>query len=257
MPELSVGEIRLAMLAALPADGSAIGNIKLRKILAEQLGADLSEALYNRIRDALIEEGMIATGKGRGGSVRLLKPSAAPVLTLEAKPIPEGADQPKPRQTGLPIHRRPVGMPAKPKARDAEEKVVSYRHKDRRVNNPEVGLVTPDDDPAQPQTVWAYDPHIDPALQFDIGRAEVENLIDDALASGDEARMRHALNWLRRHATAYLNWTGKAERTAFAVDTVSLHVNERIDPATILTRLKKALKKSGGVGEAQQDWLRA
>ena len=94
-------------------------------------------------------------------------------------------------------------------------------------------------------------------VRLDIGRAEVENRIDDALASGDEGEMRHALTWLRRHATAYLNWTGKAERTAFAVDTVSLHVHERIDPATILTRLKKALKKSGGVGEAQQDWLRA
>ena len=257
MPELSAGEIRLAMLAALPADGSTIGNIKLRNALGEQLGSTISETLYNRVRDDLIAEGVIAAGKGRGGSVRLVEPSTTPVLTLEAKAIPEGADVPKPKQKGLPINRRPVGMPAKPKAHESEEKVASYRHKDRRTNNPEVGLVTPDDDPAQPQTVWAYDPHIDPALQFDIGRAEVENRIDDALASGDEGEMRHALTWLRRHAAAYLNWTGKAERTAFAVDTVSLHVHERIDPATILTRLKKALKKPGGVGEAQQDWLRA
>jgi len=257
MPELSAGEIRLAILAALPADGSTIGNIKLRSTLGEQLGSTLSEALYNRVRDDLIAEGVIASGKGRGGSVRLLEPSTTPVLTLETKAIPEGADVPKPKQKALPINQRPVGMPAKPKVHEAEEKVTSYRHKDRRINNPEVGLVTPDDDPAQPQTVWAYDPHIDPALQFDIGRAEVENLIDDALASGDEAQMHHALTWLRRHATAYLNWTGKAERTAFAVDTVSLHVHERIDPATILTRLKKSLKKPGGVGEAQQDWLRA
>jgi len=257
MPELSAGEIRLAMLAALPADGSAIGNIKLRNTLGEQLGSTLSETLYNRVRDDLIGEGVIASGKGRGGSVRLLEPSTMPMLTLEAKAIPEGADQPKPKQKGLPIAQRKVGQAAKPRSPEPEEKVASYRHKDRRINNPEVGLVTPDDDPAQPQTVWAYDPHIDPALQFDIGRAEVENLIDDALASGDEAQMHHALTWLRHHATAYLNWTGKAERTAFAVDTVSLHVHERIDPATILARLKKALKKPGGVGEAQQDWLRA
>jgi adenine-specific DNA-methyltransferase len=44
----------------------------------------------------------------------------------------------------------------------------------------------PDTDPQQPKTTWAYDPHIDPALQFDIGRAQVEALIDDALENGDE-----------------------------------------------------------------------
>lgn len=35
MPELSLEEVREAMLAALPADGSAIGNIKLRNALSE------------------------------------------------------------------------------------------------------------------------------------------------------------------------------------------------------------------------------
>jgi hypothetical protein len=55
------------------------------------------------------------------------------VLKLEAKAIPEGADVPKPKQKALPINQRPVGMPAKPKAHEAEEKVTSYRHKDRRI----------------------------------------------------------------------------------------------------------------------------
>jgi len=137
--------------------------------------------------------------------------------------------------------------PAKPGAsRDsasgADAQVLSYRHGDRRKNNPEVGMVDPDTDPAQPKTRWAYDPHIDPALQFDIGRAQVETLIDDALASGDQEVMRHALEQLRRQAEPYLNWTGKAERTSFAVDTVSLHVHERIDPASILNAVRKTVK---------------
>jgi adenine-specific DNA-methyltransferase len=38
-------------------------------------------------------------------------------------------------------------------------------------NNPEVGLVNEASDPEQPKTPWAYDPHLDPALQFDSARA--------------------------------------------------------------------------------------
>ena len=47
----------------------------------------------------------------------------------------------------------------------------------------------------------------------------------------------------------YLAWAGKAERTAFEVDTVSLHVHERVDPATILAHARKRLKgeKAGEV----------
>lgn len=44
----------------------------------------------------------------------------------------------------------------------------------------------------------------------------------------------------------YLNWAGKAERTSFDVDTVSLHVHERIDPATILAALQKKIKTTKG-----------
>ncbi|MEM4782538.1 MAG: hypothetical protein QXG03_13385, partial [Halalkalicoccus sp.] len=47
-------------------------------------------------------------------------------------------------------------------------------------------------------------------------------------------RMRDALGELKRLQQPYLNWTGKAEKTSFEVDTVSLHVHERVDPATIL-----------------------
>ncbi len=44
----------------------------------------------------------------------------------------------------------------------------------------------------------------------------------------------------------YLNWSGKAEHTSFSVDTVSLHVHERIDPATILAAIQKKLKEGKG-----------
>ncbi len=130
--------------------------------------------------------------------------------------------------------------------RDDTKQILSYRHSDKRKNNPEVGMVKPENDPAEPKTVWKYDPHLDPALQFDVGRAAIEKLVDDALASGDEAAMRAALQELKRLGEPYLNWTGKAERTSFDVDTVSLHVHERIEPATILSVLSKRLKDVKG-----------
>jgi adenine-specific DNA-methyltransferase len=129
------------------------------------------------------------------------------------------------------------------KIKDTSAEVLSYRHSDRRKNNPEVGIVSPDTDPDQPKTTYSYDPHIDPTLQFDSKRFQIEKLIDDALASGDAQVMQQALEQLKRQQDPYLNWAGKAEKTSFDVDTVSLHVHERIDPASILSAVRKSLKK--------------
>ncbi|MCD1628187.1 site-specific DNA-methyltransferase [Seohaeicola saemankumensis] len=132
--------------------------------------------------------------------------------------------------------------------------VTTYAHDDRRVMNPEVGLVKPENDPDGGRAAWSYDPHIDPALQFDMGRAQIESLIDDALASGDSDKMRDALKELKRMQAPYLNWAGKAERTSFEIETVSLHVHERIDPATILEGIKKRMA-DGGMAEDQLDFF--
>lgn len=123
-----------------------------------------------------------------------------------------------------------------------DKQISRYLHDAKRVNNPQVGLVKPETDKDEAKKKWAYDPHIDPALQFDIGRSDIETLIDDALESESTEVMREALLELKRMSDAYLNWTGKAERISFEVDTVSLHVHERIDPKTILEAVKKRIK---------------
>ena len=130
--------------------------------------------------------------------------------------------------------------------------VLSYRHGDKRTNNPHVGMVDTHSDGVEGKTVWQYDPHIDPALQFDSQRSTIENLIDEALASGDKDQMQAALEQLKRMQSPYLNWAGKAERTSFDVDTVSLHVHERIDPATI----KADFARAGFVLDGESDVLR-
>ena len=72
-----------------------------------------------------------------------------------------------------------------PKHRKPEKKPIEqYDHKDAsRANNPPVGLVTPETDRDAGKKTYAYDLHIDPSLQFDSERSQIEQIIDDALAS--------------------------------------------------------------------------
>lgn len=80
------------------------------------------------------------------------------------------------------------------------DSVEQYVHSDKkRPYDPPVGLVTPETDGSPTKTKYAYDQHLDPQLQ----------------------------------------WAGKAEHTSFEVDTVSLHVHERIDPMTIIEGIMK------------------
>lgn len=83
----------------------------------------------------------------------------------------------------------------------SKKPIEDYEHKDKkRLNNPPVGLVTPQTDPELgKKKEYQYDEHLDPQLV----------------------------------------WAGKAEHTSFEVPTVSLHVHERIDPKTIIEAVRK------------------
>ena len=239
--------LRDLVLAHIPEDGSAIGNGALIARLREIL-PNLSDEDYAAAKDALVDEGVLGKCKGRGGSVYLITEDDEDEDQdddFELTPTDEPAPKAKRAAAKAKAAPRKSGEPAQ---------VISYRHTDTRVNNPEVGMVHPDNDPDQPKTVWAYDPHLDPALMFDSQRARVEKLIDDALASDDPATMKDALAELRALQAPYLNWAGKAERTSFQVDTVSLHVHERVDPATILANARKRLK---GEAKAAEVWRQA
>jgi adenine-specific DNA-methyltransferase len=97
-------------------------------------------------------------------------------------------------------------MPRKKKTLDAKP-IEQYTHSDKdRVNNPPVGLVTPETDKEAGKQIYAYDPHFDPQLQ----------------------------------------WAGKAEHTSFEVPIVSLHVHERIDPRTIIEAVRRRHEEEAG-----------
>ncbi len=91
-----------------------------------------------------------------------------------------------------------------------------YEHKGKkRINNPPVGLVTPETDPVAP-THKTYD-YIPPV---------------------PSVKPRQELDY-DPHLDPQLVWAGKKEHSSFEVPTVSLHVHERIDPHTIIDAVRK------------------
>ena len=229
--------LRAVLIQLVPADCSAVGNGALfvqfcAAALAEKLRAPTPED-FQRAREALLEAGLIVKGRGRGGSTARAIPLKLPAFELEAsKPGSQS-------KSAKPAAKKPGARTAAHAASADKAQLARYLHPERRVNNPEVGLVSEAGDPEQAKTEWSYDAHLDPALQFDSARARAENLIEDALAGDDPVAMRQALEELRRMSAPYLQWTGKGERTSFEIDTVSLYVHERIDALSILSAVSK------------------
>ncbi|WP_110960713.1 site-specific DNA-methyltransferase [Acidovorax sp. ST3] len=240
-------QLQALLLNLLPADHTTVGNTSLLEQFlaqAQQAGTTppATDADFQAARDALVASGQAVKGKGRGGSTARATGATRPDFALGAPvastAIPAADNAGKPAKAA-PTKAKAKAKPAPSQPDTGEAQVLAYRHPDRRKNNPEVGLVNAESDPEQPKTRWAYDPHLDPALQFDTARAQADALIADALAGNDPAAMRHALQTLQRMGAPYLQWTGKAERTSFDVDTVSLHVHERIDAMSILSSVSK------------------
>jgi adenine-specific DNA-methyltransferase len=101
-------------------------------------------------------------------------------------------DGPRPKKKNKPAVWNDASLKKRP--------IEQYEHRGRkRINNPPVGLVTPDTDKDAGKKAYAYDPHLDPQLI----------------------------------------WAGKKEHTSFEVATVSLHVHERMDPKTIIQAVRR------------------
>jgi adenine-specific DNA-methyltransferase len=248
-PQPKPQQLEDLLLGLLPANGSTVANGPLLALwlqAAASAGLQATADDFTNLRTALLARGLVVKGKGRGGATARAS-AAAPgseAFTLEGQAAATAAEE-----AGAAVRPAAPAKPgAKPRLRaaDADEaaQVLSYRHADRRVNNPEVGLVNEASDPQQPKQAWAYNPHLDPVLNFDSARAGLENLIDEALASGDAEVARAALQEIKRRGAPYLQWAGKAERTSFEVDTVSLHVHERIDPMSILSAVRKQMEEA-------------
>ncbi|HEX8458644.1 MAG TPA: site-specific DNA-methyltransferase [Pyrinomonadaceae bacterium] len=161
---------------------------------------------------------------------------------------------------------------ARKKNTSGAKPIEQYTHADKdRMNNPPVGLVTPETDKEAGKRTYAYDPHLDPQLHWD-GKPDqfVEELlaaitaleseqkrllsqIESAISNEQhesvvllvkelqitQRQLSEKLRALQSLRKPYLNWAGKAEHTSFAVPTVSLHVHERIDPRNVIEAVRR------------------
>jgi adenine-specific DNA-methyltransferase len=87
--------------------------------------------------------------------------------------------------------------------RRATEKVAEYRHEEAKRKNNPEVGLATFNRVAEPKVSYSYDPHLDPQLV----------------------------------------WAGKAEHTSFEVDTVSLHIHERISTHAILRAVERGEKQ--------------
>lgn len=71
MTNLTLSEVAQKILAALPTDGKSVGNRALAKKL------ELEKEAYFAARKELLAAKAVETGRGRGGSLRLLVGQAA------------------------------------------------------------------------------------------------------------------------------------------------------------------------------------
>lgn len=120
--------------------------------------------------------------------------------TKSAKTAPKKAKVVKKRAPAMTSPATRRRTPAPGAGEDgADGQVSAYQHEETRKNNPPAGLVEFDRPLPKKKKDYSYDPHLDPQLQ----------------------------------------WAGKAEHTSFEVDTVSLHIHERISTQAILRAVRR------------------
>lgn len=174
-------QLESLLLDLLPADHGAIGNMALleRFLQAAQAAGVQPRRHRGRLQGRARKPGRVGPGRQGQGPRRLHRPRhrrrRARHRRREAGLRAESAHHRRRTPLAAPAPKPPKAKAAPARPAPGDPQVLAYRYADRRVNNPEVGLVSLETDPEQPKTRWAYDPHLDPALQFDSARAKAES----------------------------------------------------------------------------------
>ncbi|MDU8083041.1 site-specific DNA-methyltransferase [Pseudomonas syringae pv. actinidiae] len=240
-----VANLHDLILQLLPKDGSSIGNIKLQQQLTEAAAFSFSEKDYWRVRDALIADGVLGKGQGRGGSVFLAQPSASKPSSLAEQVLAKHRPQAEDNQmtsdsvTGAELY-------------------ATYQHDTKATSRPDVG-VQEQFNARKPPKQYRYDSSLAPELRWD-ENAERDfaewllNLVAEAAEKGEARVFTEAQVWngngesfnslsqcvarLKSLTQPFLNWAGKAERQQISVPTVPLFVHERHSTQNILKTLE-------------------
>ncbi|WP_205957768.1 site-specific DNA-methyltransferase [Paracoccus salipaludis] len=227
-----MSDISELILTLAPEDGSSIGNGAMLALLREQM-PDLADDDYVAARDALVAEGLLVKGRGRGGSVSRAD-GQAPTTAASASAKPKAAAMP------------------------AGNGSAAYAHADEAVLRPDVGVEAQFSHRKPPKT-YRYDSSLAPELAWDENgeRPFAEwllNLVAEAAEKGEATVFAEPQVWqgteerftslsqcaarLRSLTKPFLNWAGKAERQQITVPTLPLFVHERHSTQAILETLK-------------------
>ena len=226
------------LLSHVPADGSSIGNMKLR----ERLGWE--EARYQSARQPLLDQGLLSTGRGKGGSVMRSGAKPAPATPVAASANTGSApalEMFAPEEVAMSAPLKPAASAAKaPKTSIAP--VTSYRHSEAtRKNIPPAGLAAQSTVQETHPHRLSYDPHLSPVLRFDSTdesdqlMLHVQDILEKAKTCTLTPEETQLLSdALLRSRQPWLEWAGKREKRWFEVDPVALHIHERVSANAIL-----------------------
>lgn len=237
----SAAQLRQHILDHVPTDGSRIGNASLFHAVEQAIqanGQTLDEDAFSAAREQLIADGVLAKGRGRGGSVYRTQANAgaAAATTTQAS--------------------SPTAAPAPTGSGGAQYS--SYQHGGEATLRPEVGFQDQFQQVREPKK-YRYDSSIAPELAWD-ENAEREfaewllNLVAETGEKGETKVFAKPQQWqgtgeafhsthecvarLKSLTQPFLNWAGKAERREISVPTVPLFVHERQSTRAILERLQ-------------------
>ncbi|MBU0947296.1 MAG: site-specific DNA-methyltransferase [Gammaproteobacteria bacterium] len=233
------------ILQLLPKDGSSVGNIKLQQQLTEAAAFSFSEEDYWRVRDALIADGVLGKGQGRGGSVFLAQPSYSKPASLANQVLAKHRPQPEVPQTTA-----DAALGADPYG--------TYQYDTKATSRPDVG-VQEQFNARKPPKQYRYDSSLAPELCWDESAERdfaewLLNLVAEAAEKGEASVFTEEQVWkgngerfnslsqcvarLKSMTQPFLNWAGKAERQQISVPTVPLFVHERHSTQNILKTLE-------------------
>ena len=233
------------ILQLIPKDGSSIGNIKLQQQLTEAAAFSFSEKDYWLVRDALIGDGVLGKGQGRGGSVFLAQPSTSKPSSLADQVLAKHRPQTEDNQT-----TSDSGLGVDPYA--------TYQYDTKATSRPDVG-VQEQFNARKPPKQYRYDSSLAPELCWDESAERnfaewLINLVTEAAEQGESSVFAQEQVWkgngerfnslsqcaarLKSLTQPFLNWAGKAERQQISVPTVPLFVHERHSTQNILKTLE-------------------
>ncbi len=216
------------LLSQVPDDHTAIGNMKLRDALGWE------EDRYFAARQILLDQGLLVSGRGRGGSV--MRNGASDV------PAPPPGEMFAPEMVSTPAPVRKYAAPAAKVPKVSTSPVTSYRHTDAsRKNIPPAGLASKSTVQETAPHRLSYDPHLSPVLRFDsTGETDeltlqVKDILELAKSGPLTPEQTQILqDALLRSRQPWLEWAGKREKRWFEVDPVALHIHERVSANAIL-----------------------